>query len=138
VEAKAKAARRAPPARVPQRPPLEAKAKVARVRRRPAANASADLAGEAGETGARGAYDTVPADSRRALRIAHLKGFVLAAQAAAPVQGEAAASALVGQGLLEVYTPAAAEFTAAGVSEEALQNAAKTGSAAISPLRSRT
>lgn len=89
-----------------------------------------DLAGEAGESGARGAYDTVPADTRRALRLAHLTGFVLAAEAAAPGEGADAASALVGQGMLEVYDPAAVEFKAAGVDEAVLRKAAETGAPA--------
>jgi hypothetical protein len=89
-----------------------------------------DLAGEAGEAGAQGAYDTVPADSRRALRLAHLRGFVLAAQAAAPAEGLEAAAALVGQGLLEVYDPAKAEFAAAGVDEATLRRAAQSGAPA--------
>lgn len=86
-------------------------------------------AGATGEAGAQGAYATVPAASRPALHLAHLKGFVLAAQAAAPTAGATAAAALVGQGLLEVYDPAKAAFEAAGVSEAALRKAAETGEA---------
>lgn len=91
---------------------------------------AADLAGEAGETGAQGAYDTVSADSRRALRIAHLSGFVLAAQAAGPIEGSESAAALVGQGMAEVFDPGAPEFKAAGVDEAVLRKAAETGASA--------
>jgi hypothetical protein len=82
-----------------------------------------------GEAGAQEAYTAVPAGSRAALRLAHLKGFILAAQAIAPTEGAEAASALVGQGMLEVYDPAAAEYAALGVNTAALRNAASSGTA---------
>lgn len=83
--------------------------------------------GEGGEAGAVDAYAAVPAASRTALRLAQVKGFFLAAQAAAPVEGPEAAAALIGQGLLEAYDPAAAELKAVGVDEAALRAAAASG-----------
>jgi hypothetical protein len=81
------------------------------------------------EAGAEAAYTGVPEESRRALRLAHLKGFFLAAQAAQPVQGAEAAAALAGQGMLEVFDPAAGNFRAAGVDEATLRKAAQSGDA---------
>jgi len=81
----------------------------------------------AGEAGAVQAYANVPAESRTALRLAHLKGFFLAAQAVAPSEGADAAAALAGQGVLEVYEPEAAALKAAGVDEAALRAAAQSG-----------
>jgi hypothetical protein len=83
-----------------------------------------------GEAGAEAAYAGVPEESRRALRLAHLKGFFLAAQAAHPAQGAEAAAALAGQGMLEVYDPAADHFKAAGLDAAPLRKAAGTGSTA--------
>ena len=83
-----------------------------------------------GEAGAQDAYSNVSAESRTALRLAHLRGFLLAARAAAPAEGVESAAALVGQGMAEVYDPAAAEFKAAGVNEAALRKAAQSGSTA--------
>ena len=83
-----------------------------------------------GEAGAEAAYAAVPEGSRRALRLAHLKGFFLAAQAAHPVQGADAAAALAGQGLLEVYDPGASNFQAAGLDVAPLRRAAETGTPA--------
>lgn len=87
-------------------------------------------AGAGGEAGAAGAYQAIDADSRLALRIAHLKGFVLAAQATAPVEGAGAAAVLVGQGMAEVFDPHAATLRAAGVDEAALRKAATAGNSA--------
>lgn len=86
--------------------------------------------GAVGEAGASGAYAAVPADSRLALRLAHLTGFFLIAEQALPAEGSASAAALAGQGLAEVYDPAAAELSAAGVNEQLLRRAAETGAAA--------
>ncbi len=83
-----------------------------------------------GETGANGAFNTVPEASRNALRHAHVGGFLLAAQAVETAQGADYASALVGQGLLEAYEPAKAAFDTLGVDEALLRKAAETGSAA--------
>lgn len=86
--------------------------------------------GGVGEAGAQGAYANVPDESRLALRVAHLKGFLLAAQAAAPAEGPESAAALVGQGMLEVFDPQAERFRTLGVNEAALRKAAQTGAAA--------
>jgi len=88
--------------------------------------------GEAGvgEAGASAGYAGVPAESLLALRIAHLKGFFLVAQRSQAVEGDAAAAALAGQGLAEVYDPAAANFAAARLDAAVLRRAAETGSAA--------
>jgi len=80
-----------------------------------------------GEAGAEAAYQSVPEDSRRALRLAHLKGFFLAAQAVLRADGADAAAALAGQGLLEVFDPAAGNFRSFGVDEAVLRKAAQTG-----------
>lgn len=84
----------------------------------------------AGEAGAQAGYAGVPAESLQALRIAHLMGFFLVAQQALPAEGEAAAAALAGQGLAEVYDPAVSGFAGAGLDEAVLRRAAETGSAA--------
>jgi hypothetical protein len=84
-------------------------------------------AAQGGEAGAGGAYQTVSADSRAALRIAHLSGFFRAALAAAPAETAEAGAALAGQGMLEAWDPAAAELKAAGVNEALLRKAAQTG-----------
>jgi hypothetical protein len=79
-----------------------------------AANASAGEAasGETGgEAGAVDAYATVPEASRRALRIAHLAGFLAIAEQVAATGDAAAASVLIQQGLLEVHQPAAADYS---------------------------
>ena len=83
--------------------------------------------GGGGEAGAASAYGAVPAESRGALQLAHLKGFLLVAEAAAPVEGEASAAALAGQGMLEVYDPQKAAYDAMGVDEAILRRAADTG-----------
>lgn len=86
--------------------------------------------GAAGEAGAAEAYGAIDEASRTALRLAHLEGFFRVAQAALSAQGAEAAAALAGQGLLEVYDPAAATFRTAGVNEAVLRKAAETGAAA--------
>ncbi len=65
--------------------------------------------GEHGEAGVATAYAGVEGAQRTALRLQHLKGFVLVAER---VAGEAPADAavLVAQGLLEVYDPASDQF----------------------------
>lgn len=88
--------------------------------------------GEGGEAGATSAYDAVPAPSKAALQLAHLKGFFLVAQAVAKPggeQAEAEAAALAGQGMLEVFDPQKADFASAGVNEQVLRRAAEAGSA---------
>ncbi|GAD60079.1 hypothetical protein [Brevundimonas abyssalis] len=94
----------------------------------PPASAAEEGEGEGGEAGAVSAYGAVPAESLLALRLQHLKGFFLVAQAASPVEGEASAAALAGQGMLEVYDPAKADYDAAGVDEVVLRRAAESGS----------
>jgi hypothetical protein len=86
--------------------------------------------GGAGEAGAADAYASVPAASRTALRIAHLKGFFLIAQEVQKSEGDDAAAALAGQGMLEVFDPVADIFRTAGVDEARLREAATKGDAA--------
>lgn len=74
------------------------------------ATATAPAAGEAGEAGAATAYAGLSGDQRTALRLQHLKGFVLAASHVAAAGQQAEAGILVEQGLLEVYDVAATEF----------------------------
>ena len=82
-----------------------------------------------GEAGAAAGYSGVPADSLLALRLAHLTGFYLVAQEALSAEDANAAAALAGQGLAEVYDPAAAQFAGANLDEAVLRRAAETGSA---------
>jgi hypothetical protein len=73
------------------------------------------------------AYASVPANSRMALRLAHLKAYVLAAsQQVEPT----AAAALVSQGMLEVYDAQPGAFSGAGLEEGVLRAAAARGSPA--------
>lgn len=82
----------------------------------------------AGEAGARSAYAAIPADSRVALRLGHLKGFLLIAQK--QTDGAAAAAALVGQGITEVYDAQPDAFKSAGLTEAPLRKAAESGAPA--------
>jgi hypothetical protein len=68
--------------------------------------------GEAGEAGAASAYAGLSGDQLTALRIQHLKGFLMAAERVAEAGKPLEASILVQQGLLEVYDPAADQFGA--------------------------
>jgi hypothetical protein len=96
-------------------------------------------AGEGGgEAGVSDAYAGIPAESRTALRIAHLKGFFLAAEKMSATNPEEAA-VLAGQGMLEVFDPKADLYRQAGVDEKLLRAAAEKGDraslqAAISTL----
>jgi hypothetical protein len=72
--------------------------------------APAAASGETGEAGAQNAYSDIPEASRLGLRIAHVTGFLLIAQKAYDAGQSEEASVLVSQGLLEVYTPYAAEL----------------------------
>lgn len=81
-----------------------------------------------GEAGAAGAYGAIPAESRVALRLAHLKGFVLIAQT--QTQGADYAAALVGQGIAEVYDAQPGAFNSAGLNVEVVRKAAETGAKA--------
>jgi len=75
------------------------------------AAAPAPAGGEQGEAGAASAYAGVRGAQLTALRLQHLKGFVLIAQRVAQGGAGDEAAALVGQGVLEVYDHApAAEF----------------------------
>lgn len=82
----------------------------------------------AGEKGAREAYAAIPAQSRLALRLAHLKGFLLVAQK--QTEGKDAAAALIGQAMTEVFDAQPDAYRSAGVDEAALRKAAQTGDAA--------
>lgn len=84
--------------------------------------------GVAGEAGAQAAYVGVPAESRAALRLAHLRGFFQIAKA--QPEGADYAAALAGQGMLEVYDVAVDAFKATGVDEAKLRKAVETGAAA--------
>jgi len=86
--------------------------------------------GGAGEAGAADAYAAVPAESRTALRLAHLKGFFLIAQEVQKAGSDDEAAVLAGQGMLEVFDPAADAFRKAGVDEAVLRAAATKGDAA--------
>lgn len=82
----------------------------------------------AGEAGAQSAYLAVPDESRVALRLAHLEGFLLIA--GRQTDGPEAAAALVGQGLAEVYDAQPGAFASAGLDVAPLRKAAETGAAA--------
>jgi hypothetical protein len=78
-------------------------------------SAIGERGGEHGEAGVVTAYAGLSGDQLTALRIQHLRGFVMAAakivEDRGALSGEPAdAAILVQQGLLEVYEPAAAEF----------------------------
>jgi hypothetical protein len=84
--------------------------------------------GVAGEAGAQAAYVGVPAESRAALRLAHLRGFFQIAKQ--QPEGADYAAALAGQGMLEVYDVAADAFKSTGVDEAKLRKAVETGAPA--------
>jgi hypothetical protein len=75
----------------------------------PAASAGG-AGGEAGEAGAASAYAGLSGDQLTALRIQHLRGFVMAAAAVNADNQPAEAAVLVQQGLLEVYDIAPDQF----------------------------
>lgn len=81
----------------------------------PEAAAPAAAGGEAGEAGVVTAYSGLSGDQLTALRIQHLRGFVMAAAKIVEDRGSfsgepADAAVLVQQGLLEVYDPAPDQF----------------------------
>jgi hypothetical protein len=76
----------------------------------PAPAAAAGEGGEAGEAGAASAYAGLSGAQLSALRIQHLRGFVMAAAAVNANNQPAEAAVLVQQGLLEVYDGAPTEF----------------------------
>jgi len=87
----------------------------------------AEGGGAGGEAGAQAAYVGVPADSRVALRLAHLRGFFLIAQ---KVTDPDEAGALAGQGMLEVYDVQPGAFESVGINKAVLDKAAETGAKA--------
>lgn len=96
-----------------------------------AESATAPAGGEQGEAGAASAYEGLSGDQRTALRLQHLKGFVLVAERVARAGAGDEAAALIGQGVLEVYDAApAAEFGALNV---ARVRAASADAAQIAP-----
>ncbi|MEZ5956870.1 MAG: hypothetical protein R3C27_06635 [Hyphomonadaceae bacterium] len=77
--------------------------------------AAGESGGEHGEAGVVAAYAGLTGEARTALRIQHLRGFVMAAAKVVEDRGTfsgepADAAVLVQQGLIEVYDPAASEF----------------------------
>jgi hypothetical protein len=80
---------------------------------------------EHGEAGVVSAYAGLSGDQLTALRIQHLRGFVMAAQRALDAGAPAEAAVLVQQGLLEVYDPAAERFGSLDVSK--LRAASESG-----------
>jgi hypothetical protein len=75
-----------------------------------AATATAPAGGEAGEAGAASAYAGLSGNQLTALRLQHLRGFVMIANAVAAEGQPAEAAVLVQQGLLEVYDSAPDQF----------------------------
>jgi hypothetical protein len=69
-----------------------------------------EAGGEHGEAGAAAGYDGLSDAARTQLRLQHLKGFLLVAQKELDAGHAPEAGALIGQGVLEVHTPAAAQF----------------------------
>ena len=81
-----------------------------------------EAGGEHGEAGVATAYAGLSGDALTALRIQHLRGFVMAAAKIVADRGSfsgepADAAVLVQQGLLEVYDPAADQFGALDVTK---------------------
>lgn len=74
------------------------------------ATASGGEGGESGEAGAASAYAGVSGPQLTALRLQHLKGFVMIAESVAGENMPAEAAVLVQQGLLEVYDAAPTDF----------------------------
>jgi hypothetical protein len=93
------------------------------------AGESAAGEGGAGEAGAAAALTAVAPESRTALRLAHLRGFLLIAQKVA-AKDKDAASILVAQGMTEAFDAKPEIFRQAGVDEAALKKAASTGAPA--------
>lgn len=86
-----------------------------------------EAGGEQGEAGVASAYAGVAGEQLTALRLQHLKGFLLIAERVAADGAAAEAGVLVQQGLLEVYDPAAGQFGALNV--EPVRAAANAASA---------
>src|SRR5262245_24392516 len=73
-------------------------------------NAASAGGGESGEAGATSAFAGLSGDQLTALRLQHLKGFVMAAERVNAANMPAEASVIVHQGLLEAYEGAPTEF----------------------------
>lgn len=106
-----------------------------------AASTFGEAGGEQGEAGVATAYAGVTGDQLTALRLQHLKGFLLIAERVAADGAAPEAGVLVQQGLLEVYDPAADQFGALNIEPvRAAGNAASAqsidaGEAAINAAR---
>jgi hypothetical protein len=108
----------------------------------PEAAAPAAGGGEAGEAGVATAYSGLSGDQLTALRIQHLRGFVMAAAKIVEDRGSfsgepADAAVLVQQGLLEVYDPAPDQFGSLNVAplREAAAGASLTRAQLVQRLR---
>src|SRR5690606_37298468 len=99
-----------------------------------AATAVAPAGGEAGEAGAASAYAGLAGEQLTALRLQHLRGFVMVANAVAGEGQAAEAAVLVQQGLLEVHDPAPGEF---GTLDVGLVRAAGDAALDAAALRQR-
>lgn len=104
--------------------------------------ASGESGGEHGEAGVVTAYAGLSGDQLTALRIQHLRGFVMAAAKIVEDRGAfsgdpADAAVLVQQGLLEVYDPAADQFGSLDVTKlrEAANGADLTRAQMVQRLR---
>lgn len=87
--------------------------------------AAAGEGGESGEAGAASAYAGVSGDQLTALRLQHLKGFVMAAARVVEENKPLEASVLVQQGLLEVYDGAPDQF--GGLNASIIRSAGEGG-----------
>lgn len=101
-----------------------------------------EAGGEHGEAGVVTAYAGLSGDQLTALRIQHLRGFVMAAAKIVEDRGAfsgdpADAAVLVQQGLLEVYEPAADQFGSLDVTKlrEAANGASMTRAEMVQRLR---
>jgi hypothetical protein len=106
-----------------------------------------EAGGEHGEAGVASSYAGLSGDPLTALRLAHLKGFLLIAAQHAEGDRPEDAGVLVQQGLLEVYDPAADQFGAldvapvraasdgAGLSRSAMAAKLQAGEAALDAAR---
>lgn len=72
--------------------------------------AKGETGGEHGEAGAQAGYAGLEGAARTQLRLQQLKGFLLVAQKELEAGHAPEAGALIGQGVLEVHTPAASDF----------------------------
>jgi hypothetical protein len=79
------------------------------------ATATAPAGGEQGEAGAASAYASLSGDQLTALRLTHLRGFIMAAARVVEEDKPVEAGVLVQQGLLEVYDVAPDQFGAMDV-----------------------